>query len=73
MRKWRTLIRIVAIDEMSGNVFVLIPGWDYEFPVPVKRDSIPFENLHEGQRLHAQANIGAENMGDLDISDWEEA
>ena len=69
--RFRTLVRIVRIYDQEG-ILVVVPGWD---PIPEVRipwkDRPPFA-IQIGDRLHAQANLGANTPDQLELRDWEQ-
>ncbi len=73
-RPWRTLVRIVEIDEDGGYFYVVIPAWSSQQKVRIDQDEIPEgikRVLNAGQRLHAQVNIGANSFEELYFDGWE--
>lgn len=67
-KMWRTLVRVTYINSAVENVWFIIPGWDVEEEVPIKKQNIPLKILKTmkiGKRYHVKCNIGAENWRDL--------
>ncbi len=71
MSKFRTLIRITEVTE--DVVIAVVPGWNSNATIRLDRASVPLE-LELGtyiRRVHAQADLNAETVDQLDLSDWE--
>ena len=73
-RPWRTLLRVVHVNEYSGEFWVVIPAWNWRTPVRLKMAQLPKEvraNVTTGYRFHAQVNTGADRAEDLRFSEFE--
>ena len=75
MKMWRTLIR-AHYDKHSPTYFLAtIPGWSPGTLISLEFKDIPEEissRIQNGQiRFHATVNLGATNVNDLNISNWE--
>lgn len=73
-RLWRTLLRVVRVDERRWVVRVIIPGFNPHLTVSIPWKLVPLrilENLKPDDRLHAHVNIGAESWRDLVFVDFE--
>jgi hypothetical protein len=69
---WRTLIRIE--DVVDNNIFIFIPGWNYEVSISLNKQDLPrdIRNIIKADmRVHAKVNVGAERSEDLFFKDWE--
>ena len=66
------MIRVDHDDEQ--HVFVVIPGWDPEEVIRLRRSDVPSEILERIKagylRFHAYVNLGAERSEDLFFDDW---
>lgn len=75
-RAWRSLIRVDHMDEEKGYFYVVVPGWNPNKTIRLRFEDVPKEvssRIRKGQdRLHAKANIGAENYEDLYFANWEQ-
>ena len=72
-RMWRTLVRVTRVG--TDSIDVIIPGWDVRRNVYVYKQGIPpyiFKRMKEGDRLHAQCNIGANTVEELCFDRWED-
>ena len=73
MTGWRTLIRVDRITKPF--VYVVIPAWSPHDKVRILREDIPAEILslmEAGQiRFHAEVNLRAVQMWQLNIHEWE--
>jgi len=69
---WRTLIRVD--DVVDNNVFIFIPGWDYQVSLSLNKLDLP-KNIQDiikpDMRIHAKVNVGAERQDELYFKDWE--
>ena len=73
-RLWRTLIRVVEVDQEANCFYVILPGWSVSERVKLCLDDVPDEvreKLKPVYRLHAQVNIGVDLQKDLVFRDWE--
>lgn len=75
-KPWRTLVRVVDIDENGKYIYIIIPGWDRNQGVKVFLEHLP-ENvkgkIQQGEEIfHARVNIGAEEQEDIYVHGWEE-
>ena len=76
-KPWRSLIRVEDVDddEWRGFLFVVIPGWDPNEVIRLRRNDVPGdirERIEAGaRRFHAHVNIGAETHEELFFEDWE--
>ena len=76
---WRTLVAVERIG--TESYFVRVPGWEPRAMVRVPAGSVPrqiqekicCEAERNGLpvRLHAEVNIGVEDMQDLAFRHWE--
>ena len=66
-KTWRTLIRVVSVQEET--VEVVIPGCGYDKTFFVSKSVIPFE-VEVDFRFHAKANLDAETSEELMLSDF---
>ena len=70
---WRTQIKVVDVREDEKRFFVEIPAWSSTV-VPLKYQGVPdfiTGQLKEGWRCRAYVNLGAEELVDLYVCDWE--
>lgn len=70
---WRTLIQVDDVSENS-NFFIIIPSWNPQETISINKSELPPEIssiIKPDMRLHARANIGADNVNDLFFTDWE--
>lgn len=70
---WRTQIKVVDVREDEKRFFVEIPAWSSTV-VPLKYRGVPSfitGRLREGWRCRAYVNLGAEELIDLYVCDWE--
>lgn len=73
-RPWRTLVRVHDVDHDRGLVRIFLPGWNPYKGLRLRLKDIPsavLPRVHDGARLHAHVNIGAEKHGDLFFERWE--
>ena len=77
-KTWRTLVRVEYIDTETNDktpyLKVIIPGWSSSTGIQIMKKDIPNEiadQIQEGSRLQAYANIGAETHEELYFTDWE--
>ena len=64
-RMWRTLIRVVSRNDYKDEITITVPGWDSKVEITLAATKFPSELLPKLQpdfRLHAQVNIGAEDV-----------
>lgn len=73
MSSFRTLLRVTTLTK--DHVEFIVHGWHgWETPVRLPLTNIPEEIrslLHEGKRLHAKVNTGAELAEQLVFEEWE--
>jgi CheY-like chemotaxis protein len=70
---WRTLIRVVEDRPEEKRFFVEIPAWSSTV-VPLRYTGVPESvtgKLGEGWRCRAKVNLGAEELHDLYVCEWE--
>lgn len=73
-RPWRTLARVVQVEEAGGYFYVVVPGWDADQKIRIYFEDVPAEMqalIKSGQRLYAQVNTGAETADELYFCQWE--
>ena len=73
-KPWRTLVRVVEVDDEEQAVYVLVPGWDSKTKVRLRYPDFPDtlqRVLEPGRRFHALVNVGAERSDELYFVDWE--
>lgn len=69
-KTWRTLIRIVSINE--DTIEIIIPGCGYDNTFLVSKSSIPFPVECEiNYKFYGKANLDAESSDELMLSDFE--
>lgn len=71
-RFWRTVVRIVAVDE--AEIHFKLPAWSEASVLTWSRLAVPEHiqpALAPNLRLHAYANIGVATVDELDVKDWE--
>lgn len=75
-KMYRTLLRGVRITDTT--YYVNIPAWDshYDCIIPIPLTNVPAEIIElyitgMNIRCHAKVNIGADDIKDLKITDWE--
>lgn len=75
MKQWRTLLRLEETNPPTGYVSITVPGWDPHTSFLRSKMDLPWNvrmALFENQaHFHAQVNLDAERVEDLNISDWE--
>lgn len=75
-KMWRTLVRVVEVNNKRGCFYVVVPGWDIRDIIRLDLDSVPDElrmRIKPDKRLYAWVNTGAENAEDLSFERWEDA
>jgi hypothetical protein len=66
-KRYRTLLRVQKV--LEDSYLVVIPATGPQ-PFEIRKEIFPF-TLTQGQRLHAMANIDAELVDELFLSDFE--
>jgi len=70
---WRTQVKVIDVREDERRFFVEVPAWGPDI-VPLKYVGVPefiTSELREGWRCRAYVNLGAEELVDLYVCDWE--
>ena len=73
-KPYRTLVRVVDIDDEGRYFHVVLPGWDPKKKIRLYKKDLPLgvqQLAAPGARLHAQVNIGAQSFEMLYFDDWE--
>lgn len=73
-RPWRTLVRVVEVNQERKIVYVVVPAWHARQKIRIDMDGLPkiIRNLVEpDRRFHALVNTGAESHEDLFFDTWE--
>jgi hypothetical protein len=73
-RPWRTLVRVVEMENDDGYFYVVVPGWSPSTKIKLYLTDLPVkirDIIQLGKRLHAQVNIGADCYEDLFFDEWE--
>ena len=73
-RPWRTLVRVVEMDEDGRYFYVVVPAWSPWKKIRLYNDGVPGKIrrlLKPGRRFHAQVNTGASSDEDLFFVSWE--
>lgn len=73
-KPWRTLIRVIEVNEESNAIFVVIPAWNSAEIIRLTKELLPGqiqENLRPDFRFHAQVNLGSEDQNDLYFDQFE--
>lgn len=73
-KPWRTLVRVDDIDEENGYFYVVVPAWDPNQKIRIKKTDLPdevLENLRKKSRFHALVNVGAEFHQEIFFDTWE--
>ncbi len=73
-KSWRTLVRIVDLDQDHRCIYAVLPAWDVHRRVKIDMDNIPPDILalaKPDRRFHAQVNTGATDHRELFFDEWE--
>jgi hypothetical protein len=73
-KPWRTLVRVHDIDDENGFFYIIIPAWDPNQNIRIKKSDVPtfvIERLARKSRFHALVNIGAESRNEIYMDQWE--
>ena len=73
-KPWRTLVRVVQVEESGRYFYVVVPGWDADQKIRIYFQDVPAEMqklIKSGQRLYAQVNTGADTTDELYFCQWE--
>jgi hypothetical protein len=73
-KPWRTLVRIDDLDDENGFFYMIIPAWNPNQIIRIKKTDIPqkvSEKFKTRSRFHAQVNLGAESNRDIYFDNWE--
>jgi hypothetical protein len=71
----RTLVRVVEVEQNTGSVKVIVPGWDATRAVYLRLTALPQslrKQLRPGKRFHARATVGALGAAEFRICDFED-
>ena len=72
--RFRTLVRVEAVDAERGTLRVVLPGWSLTERVEIPLSDVPAAiraTLMPGDRCYARVNMNAENPDDLTFDAWE--
>lgn len=72
MKRWRTLIRIISVDQDTRSAWVVVPAWNHALTILFS--DIPADvvtRLERGMRVHARVFLGADTADKLQPIDWE--
>jgi hypothetical protein len=73
-KPWRTLVRVDDLDEENGYIYVIVPAWDPNQIIRIKKSDLPvnlIEKLGRKSRFHALVNVGAEFHQEIYFDNWE--
>ena len=73
-KPWRTLVRVDDLDEENGYFYVIVPAWDPNQIIRIKKSDLPvnmIEKLGRKSRFHALVNVGAEFHQEIYFDNWE--
>lgn len=74
-RPWRAQVHFLEADEDQASAyFIEIPGWEGTEVLRIRADDVPAKlrpHLAPGLRCFAMVNLGAEDVDDLFVTEWE--
>jgi len=73
-KPWRTLVRIVDLDQDHKCIYAVVPAWNVSRKVKIDMDSLPSDIqalAMPDRRFHAQVNTGATDHRELFFDEWE--
>jgi hypothetical protein len=73
-KPWRTLVRVDDLDEENGYFYVIVPAWDPNQIIRIRKTDLPkkvLEKLGRKSRFHALVNVGAELHQEIYFDNWE--
>jgi hypothetical protein len=73
-KPWRTLVRVDDFEEDNGYFYVIVPAWDPNQSIRMKKTDVPqsvIKILRRQSRFHALVNVGAESHQDIYFDKWE--
>lgn len=73
-KPWRTLVRVDDLDEENGFFYVIVPAWDPNQIIRIKKMDLPKNiqgKLVRKSRVHAEVNVGAEFHQEIYFDNWE--
>jgi hypothetical protein len=73
-KPWRTLIRVVELNQETKSLYIVLPFWNSTEVIRLPMQLIPLPlqaRLESGFRFHAKVNLGSDDQNDLYFEDFE--